>query len=102
MSAVILSNFFWGYISDFRGNKVVLQLSAFFCLLAPLSVIAARFLTPWLLLFGFFVTGFCLTGRRIGNTNFLLDIAPVLNRPTYIGLRGTLNFPMAIFPLLGG
>jgi MFS family permease len=43
-----------------------------------------------------------MTGQMIGNTNFLLDISPPKDRPTYISLRGTLRFPVMIFPLIGG
>lgn len=46
--------------------------------------------------------GFFTAGYTIGKTNFLLDIAPQKDRPAYISLNGTLIFPVAIFPLIGG
>lgn len=38
----------------------------------------------------------------IGKDNYLLDMAPVRERPKYISLTGTLLFPVSLFPLLGG
>jgi len=43
-----------------------------------------------------------MAGGVIGYTNFLLDIAPSKDRPTYISLNGTLTAPVMIFPLIGG
>jgi len=54
----------------------------------------------YLLLFA--IIGFFIAGRTIGNTNYLLDIAPSKDRPTYISLTGTLLFPVSLFPLIGG
>jgi len=34
--------------------------------------------------------------------NFLLDIAPAKNRPTYVGVNGSLTVIVASFPLTGG
>jgi hypothetical protein len=50
----------------------------------------------------FFILGFLISGRRIGFDQYLLAIAPSDNRATYIGIAGTLNTFMVVFPLIGG
>jgi len=97
-----LSNILWAYLSDYVGNKRVIQTSAFISLLIP---IVALLITKqlWILfIFLFLLIGFSMAGGVIGYTNFLLDIAPSKDRPTYISLNGTLTVPVMIFPLIGG
>jgi MFS family permease len=97
-----VSNFFWAYLSDSRGNKSVLQLTALIAVIIPLlAVIIPASLSGCFILIFLFI-GIFSAGYGIGRTNFLLDIAPTKDRPTYISLNGTLTFPIAIYPLLGG
>jgi MFS family permease len=96
------SNFFWAYLSDFAGNKKVLQISALAGLTIPLLAIftppnLSVLFIPLFVLIGFFTAGYI-----IGKTNFLLEISPQKDRPTYISLNGTLTFLVTIFPLMGG
>lgn len=102
MLGSILSNPLWGYLSDFVGNRRVIQMSTFLGLVVPLIalVITSRLSLLFILLF--IVEGFFMAGRNIGNTNFLLDMAPPKDRPTYVSLNGTLTFPVSLFPLIGG
>ncbi len=102
MLGSILSNPLWGYLSDFVGNRRVVQMSTFLGLVVPLIalVITSRLSLLFILLF--IVEGFFMAGRNIGNTNFLLDMAPPKDRPTYVSLNGTLTFPVSLFPLIGG
>jgi len=97
-----LSTFLWAHLSDFAGNKRVIQISALLALTVPLFaiIIPPAFSILFVLLFLFI--GFFTAGYTIGKTNFLLDIAPQKDRPAYISLNGTLIFPVAIFPLIGG
>jgi len=97
-----LSNFLWAYLSDYAGNKKVIQINAFLSLLMPLValLITKQLWTLFLLLF--ILIGFSMAGGAIGYTNFLLDIAPSKDRPAYISLNGTLTIPAMLFPLIGG
>lgn len=96
-----LSNFLWAHLSDFAGNKKVIQISALLALTIPLiAIMTLPGLSTFILLFLF--VGVFTAGYTIGKTNFLLDIAPKKERPAYISLNGTLTFPVAIFPLIGG
>jgi len=97
-----LSNILWAHLSDYVGNKKVIQAIAFINLSIP---IVALLITKqlWILfIFLFLLIGFSMAGGAIGYTNFLLDIAPSKDRPTYISLNGTLTAPVMIFPLIGG
>jgi len=102
MLGSVLSNLLWAYLSDFIGNKKVIQISIFLGLMAPLIALLTPVKFSGLFIPLFALIGFSITGQAIGNTNFLLDIAPAKDRPTYVSLRGTLSLPVVVFPLIGG
>jgi len=96
------SNFLWAYVSDFAGNKRVIQISALVALGIPLlAIMTVPGLTP-LLIVVFLLVGVFTAGYTIGQTNFLLDLAPAKERPTYISLNGTITLGVMFFPLMGG
>jgi len=98
----VLSNILWAHLSDFVNNIRVIQVSTFLGLLVPVIAIITPLHLPVLFIPLFVLTGFFIAGSSIGKTNFLLDIAPPKDRPTYISFNSTLTFPMLIFPLIGG
>jgi MFS family permease len=98
----VLSNILWAHLSDFVGNRRVIQISALVGLTVPLIALLSRSQSEFLFLVMFFLIGFFFSGRLIGKTNYLLDIAGSKDRPTYISLTGTLMFPISLFPLIGG
>lgn len=102
MLGSVLSNFLWAHLSDFVGNKRVLQVSALLALTVPLVAIIKIPNLSFLFILLFLLVGFFTAGYTIGKTNFLLNIAPQKDRLSYISLNGTLTFPVAIFPLIGG
>ena len=97
--ASFASNLLWGRISDRRGNKLLLALSNSLGLFIPLTALSIvplanlwpglRELAPGLFALVFVLSGASKSGVMIGNTNFLLGIAPPDNRPLYIGLTNT-------------
>ena len=98
----VVSNILWAYLSDFAGNKRVVQITTLLGIVPPLIVIFVPNQVPVLFVLLFIVIGFFIAGRVIGKTNFLLDIAPPKERPLYFGITGTLNIPIMLFPLFGG
>jgi len=102
MIGSVVSNILWAYLSDFTGNKRVVQISTLLGIVPPLIVLLTPHQFPRLFILLFMVIGFFVAGRVIGKTNFLLDIAPPKERPSYISVNGTLNIPVMLFPLLGG
>jgi MFS family permease len=102
MLGSVLSNILWAHLSDFVGNKKVVQISTFAGLMMPIIASMTQFKNELLYLLLFAIIGFFIAGRTIGKTNYLLDIAPPRDRPIYISLTGTLLFPVSLFPLIGG
>jgi len=103
MVGSVLSNLIWGYLADFAGSKKVIQISTLVGFMAPLVAFGISPSQPKMFLILLFVlTVFFITGRNIGKSKFLLDIAPAKKRPTYIGISGSLTIIVAFFPLIGG
>ncbi|MEA1926732.1 MAG: MFS transporter, partial [Candidatus Auribacterota bacterium] len=102
MLGALVSNLIWGHLSDFVGSRAVIRGSAGVALLIPTVALLIPANLPWLFIGLFFLVGVFITGRTIGNTNFMLDIAPAKERPAYISLKGTLALPIVVCPLLGG
>jgi len=102
MLGSVLSNILWAHLSDFVGNKKVIQISTFAGLMVPVVALMTQFKNELLYILLFATIGFFIAGRTIGKTNYLLDIAPSKDRPIYISLTGTLLFPVSLFPLIGG
>jgi MFS family permease len=102
MLGSVLSNILWAHLSDFIGNKKVIQISTFAGLMVPIIALMTQFKNELSYFLLFAIIGFFIAGRTIGKTNYLLDIAPSRDRPIYISLTGTLLFPVSLFPLIGG
>ena len=102
MAGGMISNIIWAHLSDFKGNKLVIVLTSLIGFLIPLMALLIPVRHPALFILIFAAVGVFINGRNIGSTNFLLDIAPAKDRPTYIGLKGTLALPIVIFPIIGG
>jgi len=98
----VLSNILWAHLSDFAGNKKVIQGSTLVGMILPFIAFIARLQYKPLYILLFMAIGFFIAGREIGKINYLLDIAPSRDRPTYLSVTGTLIFPVSLFPLIGG
>ena len=98
----LLSNIQWAYISDYIGNRKVIQVSLITSLLTPVAAILIGPETSYLFVLVFISAGFCLNGSKLGYGNYLLDVCPRGRRPTYLGLNGVFLAPTALFPLIGG
>lgn len=100
----VISNIFWGYLGDTRGNKIVMQLYAFLGVLAPLlALVLPAFKNIYsLYVLIFLAIGFSEGGGIIGFFNLLIEMSPPKERPSYIGFMNTITSPTALAPLLGG
>ena len=99
------TNLFWGNLSNRKGNRIVLMITAFVSIFIPLIAFALTLIplptfTPSLILF--FLMGGVKSGIWVGYPNFLIDISPAKKRPTYIGFMNTLIAPILFLPTLGG
>jgi MFS family permease len=111
----LVSNYVWGKLADYKGNRIVLVLTALIALAPPLMVLAvirngstaASGGEPsgwvfWLLASTFVINGFARSGRFISNMMYLLEFAPEERRPLYVGFMNSLSFPFMLSPALGG
>jgi MFS family permease len=101
MVGFVLSNLLWAYISDYKGNRLVVVLTAITGLFIPaIALISKNNFILFSLTFLFI--GIMFSGMSVGFQNFMLDQAKPKERPTYIGLNGTLTFPVLTYSLIGG
>lgn len=104
----ILSNPIWSRISDRIGNKKVLEISSSLAVAPPAIALLAHLLggdpkiSPVLYSLAFVFMGVSASGRSLGDMNYLLEIAPERERPSYIGFMNTYMIPFSFLPFIGG
>jgi MFS family permease len=106
MVGFVVSNILWGSLSNRIGNKIVLVLVSGVAVVSPLLAIMSN-RVPCLgnstcIGVAFFFLGFTLSGIRLGQTNYMLDVSPEAERPTYLGFMHTLLAPIWLLSMLGG
>ncbi|MFQ6091166.1 MAG: MFS transporter [bacterium] len=104
MFGVVTSNLLWGWLSNRVGNRIVLQLTSGAVMIAPIFVLSSALFHIPLVLYGavFYFLGAIYSGLRVGYPNYLLDISPDQERPTYVGMLNTLIAPTLVFGGVGG
>jgi MFS family permease len=106
MLGSIVSNAFWAPLSDRSGNRLLLRVAAVVTALtvalgAALSI-GTRQGAGSAYLAVFFLMGVISAGGFIGGTNYLLEVAPEQQRPTYVGAMNTFAAVTGAFPLVAG
>ena len=98
-----------GWIADRIGTKPVMRLSAVAAAVVPatgLAMLTMRATSPDLLLavgtLIFVLMGIVGSANMIGYINYLLEVAPLQTRSTYVGLFNTLAGMLIIIPPLAG
>jgi MFS family permease len=106
MVGMILSNLLWGALSNRVGNKIILEIASAVAVMSPLITILTALCPPlqcsfffWVV---FFLLGFTLSGLNLGYTNYMLDVSPESERPTYLGFMNTFLAPVLLLSSLGG
>ncbi|HVP36932.1 MAG TPA: MFS transporter [Terriglobales bacterium] len=104
MIGFVLSNLFWGYLSNRGKNREVLLITAIISSFPPLTLFAFRFFSLPIFFYSliFFFLGAINTGLNIGYMNYLLEISPEPERPIYVGLLHTLTAPTVFLSAVGG
>jgi len=105
----ILAGFVLGYLNERSGSKIVIHCSTILAIAAPLL---ALLMEPIAHLAGasviyvysliFLAIGALNSSYMSGFMNFVLELAPSDERPTYIALTNTLCGVLLVAPLLGG
>lgn len=99
-----------GRLSDRTGNRAVVIIAVLAAFLTPTAALAltwARALGAAILAarafpLVYFFAGMTFGAGYIGFTNYVIDVAPQVERPTYIGLSNTLMAPFAFLSTAGG
>jgi MFS family permease len=106
MVGMFLCNIMWGYLSDHVGNKIVLEIVSAMAIACPVLVVAGAEFLPSLPMLSvgavFFLIGGSLSGIGLGYTNYMLDVSPADDRPTYLGFMNTFLSPVLLLSALGG
>ncbi len=106
MVGMVLSNILWGALSNQVGNKIVIVLVSAVAVISPLVTLLSNVYPSLqgMLGFGivFFFLGFTLSGIRLGYANYMLDVSPEAERPTYLGFMNTFIAPVLLLSSVGG
>jgi len=110
MLGLLLGSVLAGRLSDRTGNRTVVILAILSAFLAPTAALGLTLIkvlgAPDLAAAGFplvyFFVGASFGAGYIGFTNYVLDVAPAVERPTYIGLSNTLMAPFGFLSAVGG
>jgi MFS family permease len=109
VGASVLLGLLVGYISERAGSTRVIQLSTVMGLMAPLGALFIPRLIPvrgvgfqWAYALVFVGLQGVMSAMLPGFMNFIMEIAPREERPTYVGLANTLGAALLVYPLVGG
>ena len=101
LAATVISTVAFGFVGDHLGHKVVLVSGGLAAIGA--NVLAAGASTVDLMYVVFAASAVSAAGGTVSGLNMPLEFAPEPERPTYVGLAGTLTAPFAaVGPLIGG
>jgi len=98
----MIGNLFWGFWGDRSGNRIVIVVSSLLLVTIPVAALLAPAGSGWVFTLVYVLIGFVIAGRRIGYTNYLLEIAAPDVRSTCIAMNGTWMIPTAFYPIIGG
>jgi MFS-type transporter involved in bile tolerance (Atg22 family) len=105
----IVASIVLGAVAERLGSHRVVQVATALSLSAPLMGLAliitgpgASALAAALLAWVFIAIGVTLNASMLGYYNYVLELAPAGQRPTYIGLLNTISGLLVVLPTLGG
>jgi MFS family permease len=102
----VISTALWGHVGEKYGVRwILIGMSAFGCV-PPLVAISIPLLPhPWQIpsyFLIFAINGVSVNGMMVGFMTYMLNVAPPLTRPSYLGFMNTLLFPFSFVTVLGG
>ncbi len=98
----IVSGPFWGRLGDKRNFRLVLFLIGLISGLTPLAALFIPMIHPNLYIIVFLLIGMTYKGLSLGISNYLLEIAPKSEVPSYVAVKNIMQLPSIVYPLLGG
>lgn len=100
MLFTLLANLAWGHIGDAKGCRIVIRASAFLSTVAPVVALLSPNHAVFALVF--VLRGSGSTGLWLAKNNYVLEIAPIVRRPTYVGVLNTTLALVMLLPVAGG
>ena len=102
VSGGVLANLLWARLVDRFGSRWMLAVCATLSTLTLLLAVGLGGLGWVGMLPVIFLGGATISGRSVGFSSALLELAPAAERPTYAGVSSVLALPVAFLPLLAG
>jgi MFS family permease len=98
LAATTVGNVLWGYVGDHAGHKRVVVLGALCTGLAPLLALPARGDLGGVAGYGFvfLLAGLGTSALQLAALTFIIDMAPVSQRPTFVGVATMAQSPFAV------
>jgi len=100
MLFTLLANLAWGHIGDAKGYRIVIRACAFLSMMAPVVALLSPSYAVFALVF--VLRGSGSTGLGLARNNYVLEIAPIVRRPTYVGVLNTSLALVMLLPVAGG
>ena len=104
--SAVISSVLWGYVGERHGIKWILIWTSALACIAPLVAISVRYVpTVWQMPYYFLIFVFSrasMGGMMIGFMTYMINLAPPLKRPTYLGFMNTILFPFGFMPVVAG
>ena len=102
----VFSNALWVYIGEKYGVRWILIFTSAMACAEPLVAIFVRYLpTAWQVPSYFLIfalNGPAMSGMMVGFMTYMINLAPPLIRPTYLGFMNTVLFPFGFMPVVAG
>ncbi|MBC7251515.1 MAG: MFS transporter [Anaerolineae bacterium] len=104
----IIAGVVLGYIQEKQGSKLVVLCSTALGVAVPLLALLTRalpggtLLLTWVYASVFVVIGIVNSSIMLGFLNFVMELAPPHDNPTYMGLYNALSGLLLITPMVGG
>jgi len=103
----LAASFGFGALAERRGPGAVIRISVIANVTGPLVALAIHLLhasgnLTLAYTWTFVVLGVVSSSMMLGFMNYLLELAPAGQRPTYMGLSNTLGGLLVLVPMLGG
>ena len=101
-----ISTALWGHVGEKYGARwILIGMSAFGCVPPLVAIFVPMLPLPWQIpsyFLIFAVNGISINGMMVGFMTYMLNVAPPLIRPSYLGFMNTLLFPFSFVTVLGG
>ena len=102
----VISTVLWGHVGEKYGVRwILIGMSAFGCIPPLIAICIPLFSLPWQIpsyFLIFAINGISVNGMMVGFMTYMLNVAPPLTRPTYLGFMNTLLFPFSFVTVIGG